>query len=311
MPRLPRPLRAVSGVLAATLAAGALALVAASPASATPVPHTPSGLPRAIEPMAQYVGQTACDPYTHAGTKALAHLLAATYGSYGGSGYNTSYACGTDGTQSEHYDGRAIDWMVSVRNSRQYAAGKAAIAWLLATDSHGNRFAMARRLGVMYVIYNNRMWGAWDGRWEQYNGCYKLKSHAYDNACHRTHVHISLSFNGALGHTSFWRKKVYADQLRPVPAARTSTGPTATPRPTTAGCRCLPGRARQEQRLGGEEGPGQVVRRRRRPHLARAGGERGAAGVPPVADRLLQHAHGQRGQGLPAPAPRLARSPGR
>lgn len=215
MPRLTRSLRAVSGLLAATLATGALALVAASPASATPVPHTPSGLPRAIEPMAQYVGQTACDPYTHGGTKNLARLLARTYGSYGGAGYNTSYSCGTDGSRSEHYDGRAIDWMVSVRNAKQYAAAKAAISWLLATDSHGNRFAMARRLGVMYLIYNNRMWGAWDGKWEQYNGCYKLKSHAYDNSCHRTHVHISLSFNGALGHTSFWQKKVWPTNYGP------------------------------------------------------------------------------------------------
>src|SRR5439155_26867406 len=101
-----------------------------------------------------------------------------------------------------------IDWMVDVHNVRQYAAAKSAIAWLLATDRAGNRFAMARRLGVMYLIYDNRMWGAWDGRWEQYNNCSHLPTRANDNYCHRTHIHISLSWNGALGRTSYWTKRV-------------------------------------------------------------------------------------------------------
>ena len=71
----------------------------------------------------------------------------------------------------------------------------------------------------MYVIFNNRMWGAWDGQWEDYNGCQakKMQAHAYDNACHRTHVHISLSWNGARGKTTFWTGRHVPDRLRPVP----------------------------------------------------------------------------------------------
>jgi hypothetical protein len=67
----------------------------------------------------------------------------------------------------------------------------------------------------MYVIWNNRMWGAWDNRWEDYNGCAKLTSRANDNACHRTHVHISLSWNGAMGRTSYWTKRVAPTDFGP------------------------------------------------------------------------------------------------
>jgi Putative peptidoglycan binding domain len=201
---------------AAALCAGLL-LVVAAPASIAqaragaapaPAPATPGGLPAAIEPLATYVGQTSCDPHVWSGTKKLAQLLTRTYRSYGATAWNSAYACGTDGSQSEHYEGRAIDWMADIHNKNQHAAALAAIKWLLATDRSGNRFAMARRLGVMYVIYDNRMWGAWDGRWEQYNGCAHLPARADDNACHRTHVHISLSWNGALGRTTFWTKHV-------------------------------------------------------------------------------------------------------
>ena len=179
------------------------------------MPRTPSHLTSAIEPMTDYTGQTACDPVVRPGTRKLAHLLTTTYQAYGATSWASAYACGTDAPQSEHYEGRAIDWMVDIHNKRQHEAALAAIKWLLATDSAGNQFAMARRLGVMYLIYDNRMWGSWDGAWEPYNNCAHTKSAAYDNACHRTHVHISLSWNGAMGRTSFWTNKVHANDFGP------------------------------------------------------------------------------------------------
>ena len=191
-------------------------LFVASEAHATPPPpRTPRGLPAAIEPLAPYDEQVACDPTLRPGTVRLARLLASTYRSYSATSWASTYACGTDGDRSEHYDGRAIDWMVSVRSPRQFAAAKAALHWLLATDAAGNRYAMARRLGVMYLIYDNRMWGSWDGRWHDYNGCSATKSRSYDNACHRTHVHVSLSWNGAMGTTSYWTKRVSAPDYGP------------------------------------------------------------------------------------------------
>jgi hypothetical protein len=175
-------------------------------------PHTPHGLPSGIEPLAAYVPQVACDQRTHPGTRALARLLTRTYPD---TTTATTYACGTDGVPSEHSDGRAIDWMANVRDHRQHAEAKATLHWLLAADSSGNRFAMARRLGVMYLIYDNRMWGAWDGTWEDYNGCAHLPARAYDNQCHRTHVHISLGWAGAMGATSFWTKQVAGTDYGP------------------------------------------------------------------------------------------------
>jgi peptidoglycan hydrolase-like protein with peptidoglycan-binding domain len=193
----------------------ALMWVSTEAHAAPAVPPTPSGLPVAIEPLAPYVEQVACDPHVRPGTARLARLLASTYRSYSASSWSSTYACGTDGDRSEHYDGRAIDWMVDVHNARQRAAAQSAIAWLLATDAAGNRAAMARRLGVMYIIWNNRIWGAWNGRWDSYNNCAHLTSRANDNACHRTHVHLSLSWNGAMARTSYWSKRVVSTDWGP------------------------------------------------------------------------------------------------
>jgi hypothetical protein len=213
---MPTPVRRLLALLtgAVIVLAGLIATSAPAGAATAKTPTAPRKFSTTIEDLAYYVGQTSCDPHIKKGTAELGALLSHTYaGTYWGS----TYACGTDGSQSEHYEGRAIDWMVSVSNKQQHADGTAFIKWLLATDKYGNRFAMARRLGVMYVIYNNRMWGAWSGRWEEYNGCEskKMKAHAYDNACHRTHVHISLSWNGAHGRTTFWTGRTYATDYGP------------------------------------------------------------------------------------------------
>jgi hypothetical protein len=197
-------------LLVATVAVAGLVL--AGPASATAVvPKTPTGLPLAIEPLAQEISQTSCDPFIKPWTAKLANLLMQTYPA---TSYASTYACGTDGPVSEHYDGRAIDWMVSIRNAGQYADAQAFISWLLATDAHGNRYAMARRLGVQYVIYNNRIWESWDAKWDAYNSCASQPSRSYDTSCHRDHMHISLGWNGGMGVTTFWTKHVaaYVDQ---------------------------------------------------------------------------------------------------
>lgn len=214
--RLVTVLAALLAVLAGLLvgAPGAAASPGASPAMAPAA--VPPGLPTAIEPLASYVEQVSCDPRARPGTVALARLLVATYrqGSWA-----STYACGTDGGHSEHYDGRAIDWMVDIHDRAQYAAARSAIAWLTATDRHGNADAMARRLGVMYVIYNSRMWGSWDGRWSEYNNCLRTLQRSYDNACHRTHMHISLGWSGAMGRTSYWSKQVAGTDYGPCRAA--------------------------------------------------------------------------------------------
>jgi hypothetical protein len=216
----------------ATITTSAGLVVTAAPSSAgVPSLKVPAGMPRAIEPLAAYVGQVACQPAFRSGTRALGRLLVSTYPNttFGG-----NYDCGTDSSQSEHYEGRAVDWMNSVRNKTQAAQGASVINFLLATDRYGTTFANARRLGIMYIIWNNRIWGSWDGKWEPYNNCASTPAVSSDNACHRNHMHFSLSWNGALGRTSFWSKHVAAtDDYGPCRARDLNwSGDYGTSRPT-------------------------------------------------------------------------------
>jgi Putative peptidoglycan binding domain len=206
----------VAGPLA--LAPGAVAAPSPSgTASAATVagPKTPTNLPAGIEALASYVSANSCDPHAKPGATALGDLLRATYA---GSSYGIDRTCGTDPLPtSEHYDGRAIDFFRNVKVPAQKAQIDALIAWLFAKDSTGNKYANARRLGIMYLIWNNKIWGSYraaDG-WRSYQSCATRTSSAYDTTCHRDHIHISLSWEGAMKRTSFWSGKVAAVDYGP------------------------------------------------------------------------------------------------
>lgn len=144
---------------------------------------------QAVDPLASYDPQTTCDPVAKPGVIAFRDLVLATYPCTGDSGIVR--ACSAGGT-SEHKEGRAWDWKVTVGNP----AADDFLDWLLATDAQGNRYAMLRRLGVMYMIWNKRIWGAYrpnDG-WRTYTGA----------SPHTDHVHFSFSWEGAKKKTSFW-----------------------------------------------------------------------------------------------------------
>lgn len=221
-----------------TLLCGAGLATASSAAAATvvlpPAPKPVHSFGAAIEPMAPYVAQDDCDPTIKHGTAELGALLQATYPHVT---WSSTRPC--DGSVSEHHDGRAIDWMASVRYRKTHREARSLIHWLLATDAQGNRFAMARRLGVMYLIYNGRMWGAWDGTWQEYDNCLsdpKLRARSYDDYCHRSHVHISLSWNGARGRTSFWTGVVRPTDYGPCPLPKHKWAPKWT-QPNYSPCR--------------------------------------------------------------------------
>jgi hypothetical protein len=147
----------------------------------------------AIDPLAGYVGQSTCDPTAKPGTIAVRDLLEATYPSTSSAGIGRD--CNVGGT-SEHKEGRAYDWAVNAFDPTQAAIAQDFLTWLLATDSYGNKYAMARRLGVMYVIWNRQTWKAYDAAdgWQAYTG---------PNP-HTDHVHISLSWDGARALTSWY-----------------------------------------------------------------------------------------------------------
>lgn len=217
-----------TAVRTATLACAAVLLsslvVAPAVAGGPPVafPSRPKGLtsakatPSPIDPAARYQGQVSCQPIsTRPGVAKLRSLVLRTYGV--GRAGRTTGPC-TEGV-SEHADGRAWDWMVDVTDKKEKAAAADFLAWL--TRDGGRN---ARRLGVMYVIYNEKIWGV-----------YRASDGWRPSAGHRDHVHVSLSWNGARGTTSFWTGKVHATDHGPCTIFSGQYAPV-TRRANTAGC---------------------------------------------------------------------------
>jgi hypothetical protein len=131
-------------------------------------------------------------PTEQPGIAALRDLIKATYPTK--TSFSAWRPCGK--TSSEHYDGRALDFMLNAADPNDRAIADAFLGWLLATDAQGNRYANARRLGVMYLIWNTKMWRAYraDAGWLAYTG----------SVPHTDHIHISLSWAGARQQTSFY-----------------------------------------------------------------------------------------------------------
>jgi hypothetical protein len=188
-------------IAAAVVTAAAVVVPAASPAQAAPVPSSTRTFGTAIDAPATWERESGCDPTEKKGPRRLRKLLTATYGPVPS---NISRACSR--SDSGHEEGRALDWMVNVRVPEQKEMAESYLSWLSAPDEFGNPAAMARRLGISYVIWNNGMWRPASGTWTPYSDCTKRKKRfkKYDNTCHRNHVHTSFSWDGALGRTSFY-----------------------------------------------------------------------------------------------------------
>ena len=189
-PRLSCP-RSIA-VLLVSLALSVGALGYASPALAKH-PSPPFRYGSSIEALAEYEPQTGCREHAKPGVAAFADLLLETYRSTGSLGIVRD--C-DQGGMSEHKEGRAFDWAMSAADDGDVDRVRDLSHWLLRTDRHGNRFAMARRLGIQYMIWNHRIWRAYDATdgWGPYTG---------PNP-HTDHVHFSFSWRGARKNTSFW-----------------------------------------------------------------------------------------------------------
>jgi hypothetical protein len=222
-------MRRVQIVGAATFAALLVGVLGAPVAAVPPTPIPKVVLPAAIDLPAFYEKQTVCDPTAKPGATALADLLVTTYGPA------TIYiprSC-TSST-SEHFDGRAVDWMRSVRVPAEKEMADAFVAWLLAPALDGTPHEMARRLGIMYIIWDNRMIRMYDVArgWTEYGNCLDAANAGpgMDTSCHRNHVHLSLSWDGAAGITSWWTGAAQALPLCPAQSTAAVPGvgtPTA------------------------------------------------------------------------------------
>jgi hypothetical protein len=217
-----RLVHVITAVLASALVAGAFVSLDAEPAEAK-VPKAAGRYTAAIEPLAAYVGQATCSPVAKPGTQAFANLLLRTYPNSRSLGISRS--CGVGG-KSEHKEGRAFDWGVSVHRAADRKAVNDLMRWLLKTDRFGNRHAMARRLGIQYMIWNGRIWGAYaaGSGWRKYTGANP----------HTDHVHFSLSWAGARKKTSFWNPRSFPNSSGVAPnQPKSPTQPTPAPdRPT-------------------------------------------------------------------------------
>jgi hypothetical protein len=89
------------------------------------------------------------------------------------------------------------------RNAAMRADGQAVLNWLFATDRFGNKDAIARRLGVMYVIWNHKIYGSWTNYAAAPYSC-----GTDPTACHVNHIHFSFDLAGAKAQTSFFTGKV-------------------------------------------------------------------------------------------------------
>src|SRR6478736_3696 len=194
-----------------------------SSAAAVQAPPT-RPLPGGLDVYVPYQAQTICDPVPRPGVVAFARLMTSHYGM--GSLGLMGRTCGSD--VSEHYDGRAWDWMLNVRNPSQEAVAQAVLTWLTAPDKNGVKGAMARRFGIMYIIHNKKMWRSYapERGWAPYSG----------SSPHTDHIHFSFNYDGAAGRTSWWTGVPTRSYLTTLPRAGSTlptTPPTTPSTPTT------------------------------------------------------------------------------
>lgn len=143
------------------------------------------------EPYAVTSKPIGCDPTEKAGVQAFRDWVVSTVG---GGSLGIVRGCEV-GKPSQHHVGSAWDWAVDAGNPAHQALVVRLFDWLLAGDPDGVPEAMLRRAGIVFMIWDRRIWGTWNKDWSEYGG---------DNA-HTDHVHFSFSDDGANGRTSFFR----------------------------------------------------------------------------------------------------------
>ena len=195
----PRHLR---GWLRAPALLVALATMASGGAALAKHPRFGPG----VDDLPLYAGQSICSPAPKPGVLAFQRAVYARHPRTGSLG--VSRACHIGG-RSEHKEGRAWDWAVSASVRWQRRAARDVINWLLEKDRFGSVHARARRFGIMYLIWDKRIWLPWSG-WRTYckmrNGvCWGTDGTARHP--HTNHVHFSFTWAGARLKTTWWHPR--------------------------------------------------------------------------------------------------------
>ena len=178
-----------------------------------------------VDDYAPYQPQTNCSPNAKTGTQRLSTWLQRTYPGSGSMGISRSCR---DGGVSEHKEGRAFDWAVNINSSRDRRFVADFFRRIFATDDQGNKHALARRMGIMYLIWNDQIYSSYYGfRARPYRPC-RVPSQCSATMRHRNHVHLSLSRAGGAGTTSWYTGSSTVPTPKPTPP------PMPTPRPAPA-----------------------------------------------------------------------------
>lgn len=167
-----------------------------------------------IDTTPTYQPQSTCDPTAKPGVKAFHDMVLKIFPHTGD--YGITRDCGSEDGISEHKEGRAWDWKVNVNNPQDVATVNTLFKWLFATDKYGHKNAMITRLGIMYIIWDKKIWGAYrasDG-WRPYSGVSE----------HTDHVHFSFYWIGANKQTTFWNPQKACEQGAPCPMPQIGGG---------------------------------------------------------------------------------------
>ena len=154
-----------------------------------------------LEPYAGYQPQSTCRRTPKPGVLLLADWLVARGGGYG----PISRSCSGSST-SEHKESRAFDWLLDARSDTDQALAAALLDELFAPDDTGQPHALARRMGIMYIIWDDTMYASYDGfvaKRYLSSGC-RTRRTCSPTLRHRDHMHISLTRQGAKGTTSWY-----------------------------------------------------------------------------------------------------------
>ena len=157
-----------------------------------------------IEDYGTYQGQVSCDPNAKPGVNDLRNFDAVP----------------VRGTRPRHRPSLRHRWPLRTQGRPRLGLGperhhkadaqtaETAIEWLLDTVD-GEPAARARRLGIMYIIWDRQMWRAYDpdAGWRKYTG----------SSAHTDHVHFSFTWNGATGANSYWTGAVQPTDYGPCP----------------------------------------------------------------------------------------------
>ncbi|RYP85015.1 hypothetical protein EKO23_13565 [Nocardioides guangzhouensis] len=178
-----------------------LPLVVAAVASALVLSALPAQALE-LEDYAPYQPQTRCSPTAKQGTKMMGRWIVNHYG--GGFG-PIARPCTSGGT-SEHKEGRAFDWTLDATKYADRQRAKRLMEKLFEAREDGEAHVLARRMGIMYLIWNDHIYSSYNQfeRRDYLSSSCKTRRKCSKTLRHRDHMHISLTRKAARAETSFY-----------------------------------------------------------------------------------------------------------